>query len=209
VFMDIFMQGMSGQETTQQIRMLPGIMSRVPVIALTANTAAEDEVIFLSAGMNGVVAKPVSLPDLQAVLNRHVWRGHPSSGAPISPRAPDTNDTPNILSMERVAELKENLPADVLATLVEACVTDLEERMPPFRRALASGVVFEIEEQAHTIAGVAAGYGLAALEAKARALTAAAKAGDAAALETGFAETEAELARGAGAWREILQKQAA
>ena len=111
--------------------------------------------------------------------------------------------------MDRVAELRENLPPDVLATLVEACVTDLEERMQPFRRALASGVVFEIEEQAHTIAGVAAGYGLATLETKARALLAAARAGDTAALEAGFAETEAELTRGAEAWREILQKQAA
>ncbi len=209
VFMDIFMQGMSGQETTQQIRMLPGLMSRVPVIALTANTAPEDEIIFLSAGMNGVVAKPVSLADLQTALVRHVWRGLPSSVTPILQRAPEAETKPRVLAMDRVAELRENLPPDVLATLVEACVTDLEERMQPFRRALASGVVFEIEEQAHTIAGVAAGYGLATLETKARALLAAARAGDTAALEAGFAETEAELTRGAEAWREILQKQAA
>ena len=111
--------------------------------------------------------------------------------------------------MERVDELKTNLPPDVLATLVEACLTDLEERMPPFRRALASGVAFEIEEQAHAIAGVAAGYGLASLEAKSRAIMGAAHAGDTAALNGAFAETEAELRRGGSALREILQKQVA
>ena len=105
------------------------------------------------------------------------------------------------------SELRTNLPADVLANLVETCLTDLEEKMPPFRRALASGIAFEIESQAHTIAGMAAGYGLAALETKSRAILAAAKAGDTATFDTAFAETEAELARGGAALREIVQKQ--
>ena len=209
VFMDIFMPGMSGQEATQHIRDLPGIAASVPIIALTANTAPEDEVLFLSAGMNGMLGKPVSLPDLQAVLARHVWRGHPCGEAPLPMPAPPRDNAAAVLAMERVDELKTNLPPDVLATLVEACLTDLEERMPPFRRALASGVAFEIEEQAHAIAGVAAGYGLASLEAKSRAIMGAAHAGDTAALNGAFAETEAELRRGGSALREILQKQVA
>jgi signal transduction histidine kinase/CheY-like chemotaxis protein len=207
VFMDIFMPGMSGQEATRHIRELPGIAGRVPVVALTANTAPEDEVLFLSAGMNGVLGKPVSLPELQAALTRFVWFGHPSGGMTITRALPDPDRVGPILALERVTELRTNLPAEVLANLVETCLTDLEEKMPPFRRALASGLAFEIEAQAHTIAGVAAGYGLAALEAKSRAILAAAKAGDTATFDTAFAETEAELARGGAALREIVQKQ--
>lgn len=209
VFMDIFMPGMSGQEATRHIRELPGIVGQVPILALTANTAPEDEVLFLSAGMNGVVGKPVSMPELQAALTRFVWPGHPSGGIVVRKRTHPDDDIGTILSMERIEELRTNLPADVLGTLVEECLNDLHERMPPFRRALASAVAFEIEEQAHTIAGVAAGYGLASLESKARAIMAAAKAGDTASFETAFAEAEAELTRGGAALRQILQKQAA
>ena len=209
VFMDIFMPGMSGQEATRHIRELLGVAGRVPIIALTANTAPEDEVLFLSAGMNGVLGKPVSLPELQAALLRYIWQGHPAGGMTVTTQAPEKSEIASILALERVVELRTNLPADVLMTLVNECLNDLEERMPPFRRALASGVVFEIESQAHTIAGVAAGYGLAALEAKSRAIMAAAKAGDTAAFDTAFAETEDELLRGGTALREFLQKQMA
>ena len=205
VFMDIFMPDMSGQEATRHIRDLPGIAGRMPILALTANTAPEDEVLFVSAGMNGVLAKPVSLPELQAALLRHVWHGHPAGGMTVSRAAPAEGDPASILSLERIGELRTNLPAEVLETLVEQCLTDLEERMPPFRRALAAGRAFEVETQAHTIAGVAAGYGLAALEAKARQIMAAAKAGDTDAFADAFAETEAELARGGAALRGILQ----
>ncbi len=209
VFMDIFMPGMSGQEATRHIRELLGVAGKVPILALTANTAPEDEVLFLSAGMNGVLGKPVSLPELQAALVRHAWRGHPAGGITTSKPARSEDDIGSILALERVNELRTNLPADVLNTLVTACLNDLEERMPPFRRALASGVAFEIESQAHAIAGVAASYGLAALEAKSRAIMAAAKAGDTAAFGTVFAEIEAALARGSTALREISQKEVA
>ena len=207
VLMDIFMPGMSGQEATRHIREVPGIVGRVPILALTANTAPEDEVLFIAAGMNGVLGKPVSLPELQAALTRFVWFGHPSGGVTTIKRAiPEPNGIESILALERVAELRTNLPAEVLVNLVDACLADLEERMQPFRRALASGATGEIEFQAHTIAGVAAGYGLAALEAKARTIMTNAKAGDTTGFGTAFAETEQDLARGGAALRKIVQK---
>ncbi len=207
VLMDIFMPGMSGQEATRHIREVPGIVGRVPILALTANTAPEDEVLFIAAGMNGVLGKPVSLPELQAALTRFVWFGHPSGGVTTIKRAiPEPNGIESILALERVAELRTNLPAEVLVNLVDACLADLEERMQPFRRALASGETGEIEFQAHTIAGVAAGYGLAALEAKARTIMTNAKAGDTTGFGTAFAETEQNLARGGAALRKIVQK---
>jgi signal transduction histidine kinase/AmiR/NasT family two-component response regulator len=207
VLMDIFMPGMSGQEATRHIRELAGVAGRVPILALTANTAPEDEVLFIAAGMNGVLGKPVSLPELQAALTRFVWFGHPSGGVTTMKKAaPDSKSVESVLALERVAELRTNLPAEVLVNLVEACLADLEEKMQPFRRALASGLAVEVESQAHTIAGIAAGYGLAALEARVRAIMVAAKAADSAGFSTAFAETELELGRGGAALREIVQK---
>ena len=90
--------------------------------------------------------------------------------------------------------------------LVSACLTELDEKMPPFRRALAAGSASEIEPQAHAIAGIAASYGLAAVEAKARAIMAAAKTGNTGNLETAFPDIEAALTRSGDALREIVQK---
>jgi signal transduction histidine kinase/FixJ family two-component response regulator len=213
VLMDIFMPGMTGQEAARQIRGLPGLAGDVPILALTAATTAEDERMFAEAGMDGALGKPVSLPELQAALLRHVWPGHPAGGvaeraeATMTEAAMTANDGGAVLAMARVDELRSTLPPEVLLGLVEACLADLEEKMPPFRRALASGDTREIEAQAHTIAGVAAGYGLASLEAKARAIMAAAHAGDTMAFGTAYAEASAAFVSGGAALREILQKQ--
>ena len=213
VFMDIFMPGMSGQEATQRIRALPGPAHEIPIIALTANTSARDEVIFRAAGMDGVLGKPVSLPELLAALAVHVWPGHPAGEPALSrsgaPGADAAAGVGKILALDRLTELRANLPPAVLRQLVQECLTDLDERMPPFRRALASGIALEIETQAHTMTGMAAGYGLAALEKKLRAIMAAARAGDTASLDQAFAETTHELARGGAALREILQNEVA
>jgi signal transduction histidine kinase/ActR/RegA family two-component response regulator len=66
ILMDIKMPVMDGVEATRAIRALPGPAGRVPILALTANADARDEVEYLAAGMNGVAQKPIQ-PD--ALLN--------------------------------------------------------------------------------------------------------------------------------------------
>ena len=60
ILMDIQMPGMDGVEATRAIRGLPGAASQVPIIALTANVMTYQKLEYLAAGMNGVVAKPIS-----------------------------------------------------------------------------------------------------------------------------------------------------
>ncbi len=61
VLMDVQMPGMNGYETTAAIRALPGgVVSSVPVIAMTANAYQEDRASALAAGMNGYVTKPIN-----------------------------------------------------------------------------------------------------------------------------------------------------
>ncbi len=60
ILMDIQMPHMDGVEATRAIRGLPGLASQVPIIALTANVLADQSALYRAAGMNGVVAKPIS-----------------------------------------------------------------------------------------------------------------------------------------------------
>ena len=60
IFMDVQMPVMDGVTAAKAIRALAPPMCHVPVIAMTANAMAHQTREYLSAGMNGVVSKPLS-----------------------------------------------------------------------------------------------------------------------------------------------------
>jgi signal transduction histidine kinase len=70
VLMDIQMPDMDGQSATEAIRALPGPVSRVPIVAMTANAMPEERAAYLAAGMNDHVAKPLSARLLAEVIGR-------------------------------------------------------------------------------------------------------------------------------------------
>jgi len=70
VLMDIQMPVMDGATATRRIRALPGAVSRVPIIAMTANAMPEDRDAYVAAGVNGYVSKPIDLDLLAAAIDR-------------------------------------------------------------------------------------------------------------------------------------------
>lgn len=218
VFMDIFMPGMSGQEATRIIRTLPEPARSIPIIALTANIEPESETIFQSAGMDGVLGKPVSLPELLDVLERHVWSAHADAAALASTTedsdrpawsTPKDPATVPVLDINRINELRTNLPPGTFTNLVEECLVDMEHRLPALRRALAARAPGATTAHAHALVGMAAGYGMAALEARLRTIMAAARRGDLTPLgPTIIAALEADLIEAARTLREMLGKEA-
>ncbi|MDR3088882.1 MAG: response regulator [Desulfobulbaceae bacterium] len=60
IFMDHMMPGMDGVEATKRIRALPGQrFAKVPIIALSANAISGMREIFIAAGMNDFLSKPI------------------------------------------------------------------------------------------------------------------------------------------------------
>lgn len=72
VLMDIMMPVMDGVEASKQIRALDGPVAKIPIIALTANAMKGDREIYLSAGMDGYVSKPLSAASLFSALSEHL-----------------------------------------------------------------------------------------------------------------------------------------
>jgi len=72
IMMDHMMPEMDGIETTQRIRKLQMKQSRIPIIALTANAVKGVESMFMNAGMDGFLAKPVQMPELAKILKKWI-----------------------------------------------------------------------------------------------------------------------------------------
>ncbi|MDY0881758.1 PAS domain S-box protein [Dongia soli] len=90
VLMDAQMPGMDGIEATRAIRRLDSAKATVPIIALTANAMSGDRDIYLAAGMNDYVAKPIRLPELLAAIDRYL---KPDAGR-LSREAADSQSEP-------------------------------------------------------------------------------------------------------------------
>ena len=68
IFMDVRMPELDGRETTRRIRAGDGPNAGVPIIAVTADTAAEDIAACTDAGMTYFVPKPITPPMLLGAI---------------------------------------------------------------------------------------------------------------------------------------------
>jgi len=208
VLMDVHMPGFSGIDTARQIRMLPGAAGAVPIIALTATTSAEDAVQCRAAGMNARVTKPATLADLLDAIGRHAWPGRATRAPePVAAAADPPAGAPDapVLATVRLEELRRHLAPTILGKLVEDSLFDLHQRLPALRDALGGGDTEAILVASHAMAGVAGGYAMAALEARLRAVMAAAGQHDQAKAVSLAEELESDLARAAAALRDALR----
>lgn len=207
VLMDVHMPGISGIDAARQIRTLQGAAGAVPIIALTGTLTGEDAVQCRAAGMNGVLSKPASLAEMINALAQHAWPGavrgvQRDQDPPVPPNAGIT-DVPT-LAVARLEELRQHLPSTTLGKLVEDCLLDLRTRVPQLRQAFGDRDVEQIITVSHTMAGVAGSYGMAALDAKMRAVMTAARQRGAEAAADIADDVEGDLARAAAALRDFL-----
>ncbi|MDR2163873.1 MAG: response regulator [Clostridiales Family XIII bacterium] len=68
VLMDHMMPRMDGIEATRRIRKMDGPKSKIPVVALTANAISGNEKMFIEAGFDGFISKPIDGHALASTL---------------------------------------------------------------------------------------------------------------------------------------------
>jgi signal transduction histidine kinase/CheY-like chemotaxis protein len=72
VFMDHMMPGMDGIDTTREIRAMGGACANIIIIALTANAVTGAKDMFIAAGMNDFLSKPIIIEELLAILLKYL-----------------------------------------------------------------------------------------------------------------------------------------
>jgi len=144
--------------------------SQVRIVALTADVFADTRERCLRAGIDEVITKPVSLPDLTSLLARHFGSAeaaaaaadHAASHLPASGDAPAPREAPLLDpgALRNVAELMgpERTPALYTGFFEQAC--EAARRM---REAMREADVDEVCRAAHGVKGAALNLGLPAL----------------------------------------------
>ncbi|MBV9750727.1 MAG: CHASE3 domain-containing protein [Acetobacteraceae bacterium] len=172
ILMDVRMPEVDGLEATRRIRALPGAHGRVPIIAVTAQTFADQIRECRRAGMDAHLAKPFTQAGLVDVLARVT--GHhlapapePSDGSEAPQAAEPTLPIFDAATFERTAAfLEPDAVADFLQTLKtqgEALLADVRnvEKRSQDGAGLAAA--------AHRFAGSAEMFGFQRVGAAARA----------------------------------------
>jgi polar amino acid transport system substrate-binding protein len=73
VFMDVQMPEMDGVEATCRIRKWEQqnkVTTRVPIVAMTANTLKSNKELFMTSGMDDYLSKPFNVSELVRLLDR-------------------------------------------------------------------------------------------------------------------------------------------
>ena len=140
ILMDCQMPVMDGYIATQKIRQLE-TTTHTPIIALTANAMANDDIRCKNSGMDDFLSKPFTITDLISILEK--WLSHPGT---------TTSNTDELLDLDYAAitELKESLEdgfIEIIEIYIKSTTNILEEMMLAYSTADHS----EIQRLAHSL----------------------------------------------------------
>ncbi len=176
VLMDMQMPVMDGVTATRAIRQRPAL-SRLPIIAMTANAMQQDKDACLAAGMWDVVTKPIAPDALWAALLRWV-PPHQRVALPVPPvplQVPQTAPEQDALvAMGYIEGLdtalglrRANGKPKVYLEMLRLFVRNQKDMETQLQAALNAADYAQAERLAHTCKGVSGSLGASELQAHA------------------------------------------
>ena len=185
IIMDCQMPEMDGYEVTRRIRQSGSdsyihLRSAPYIIALTANAMQGDRERCLALGMNDYLTKPLHLQELEAVLQRAMFRLQPMT-SDSEPAADVPDDGPESLDrsvINGLKELREPGQPDPLQELVELFFRDARPRLEAMEQAQTAGDAAKLAAAAHSLKGSASNLGARRLSELCSSLEKQGKAGD-------------------------------
>ena len=184
VLMDCQMPVMDGFEATRRIRE-QSRFDDLPVIAMTANVMAGDRERVINAGMNDHIGKPINVREMFTTMAKWIVPAEPAGESPEAlPEEPAGQvassdgglpELPGIDTRAGLATTQENLK--LYRRLLGKFRDSQRDFEAAFHAALADEDPAAAERCAHTLKGVAGNIGAKRVEAVAKRLESACKAG--------------------------------
>ena len=181
VLMDCMMPGLDGYAATRLLRTLPGSVSQLPVIGISAGVSDEDPMRCKEAGMDGYLPKPFDLDQLAEQLRNWVpGLSRPDVDLPDqsdgweSASAADAvsefGNGDHSIDETALAKLTDLLPADRMARLVGTFLGETPKLLQRMTTAAAARDFAELRLAAHSLKGSSAFLGAAELSGSAKAV---------------------------------------
>lgn len=159
VLLDIQLPDMTGLDVAREIHRRHAKAHLPPLVALTANVL-KDKSVYLDAGMDDVLSKPLAVPALTAIIKKF-WDHHDSEEATVVEEDDSTLALLDITVLEQYIDL-------VGTGLIRQSLTMFEQMMPGYLAVLDSNMMARdqkgIAEEGHKIKGAAGSIGLLHLQ---------------------------------------------
>lgn len=165
VLMDIMMPVMDGLEATRQLRCNKRF-AQLPIIAMTANTGAQEIQQCLAAGMNAHIAKPIDEQLLWDALLKHTEHSTEPCASMSSPPRPAAMSL-NPLPLEN---LQRTVKPERFKVMFAMLINDCRQRGETFKALADNPNAQLMQQEAHDLVSTAGHAGLTELEELAKAM---------------------------------------
>ena len=158
VLMDIQMPRLDGYAATRAIRRLPALAT-LPIIAMTANTSAEDQAAVRAAGMNDYLSKPIDPQQLAQTLSKYLrYTAVDIENYEPQSNTPEANQWQCLDYPQALRRLANK--ADTLNRLLGDFARNYQQAAATLATHIASADWASAQRLAHTLKGVAGNLGL-------------------------------------------------
>jgi CheY-like chemotaxis protein/HPt (histidine-containing phosphotransfer) domain-containing protein len=177
VIMDVQMPKVDGVQATKAVRCLGDGKGRMPIIALTANAMAGDRELYLRAGMNDYVTKPLDPESFLRTVAAWIDAGESAPTAEAQPGMVD--HTLPLVDEASLGGLQAMIPHDKFQEIITGYLDGAREGLAKIETMTAARDFAGIIREAHDFKGTSGNFGARRLYGLADQLERVAKAGDA------------------------------
>jgi PAS domain S-box-containing protein len=160
VLMDVFMPGKTGLEVTKDVRALAGVVSRIPIIAVTASTTADDIEQCREAGMDDFLGKPID-PEKLAECLQNVTGPGGKSGLGEAPDLEKMMATE--IDSSTMDQLSSVLGPNQILDLIDTFTNDHTARVERLHIISTEGDLVALKREVHDLKGTCGNMGFVGL----------------------------------------------